>query len=134
MKGLLLKNYQKLVFLGATVIMSSQPSLVGASEFFSSDTQDQFQVRSEAGEEASSDFQIQQNLPKVPVRLGNLPIKNTGSPGYTPPFNVYRDVTQYKNHILWLTATTVTNGTAPYYNPNGKVTRGADGCFSPSYG
>lgn len=181
MKGDTLKNYQKLLLLGAAVIMSSQPSLVGASEFFSSDTQDQFQVMREAGEEAPSDFQTQQNLPKVPVRLGTLPVKNSGSPfrdisqsifknninwiysrgvttgytpttynpkakvtrgemavflhrmagspGYTPPFNVYRDVTQYKNHILWLTATTVTNGTAPYYNPNGKVTRGQMAAF-----
>lgn len=118
MKGLPLKNYQKLVLLGATVIMSSQPSLVGASEFFSSDTQDQFQVRSEAGEGVSSDFQIQQNLPKVPVRLGNLPIKNTGSP--------FRDISQsiFKNNINWIYSRGVTTGYAPTtYNPKAKVTK-----------
>lgn len=52
-----------------------------------------------------------------------------GSPGYTAPFNVYTDVNQYKNQILWLTATTVSNGTAPHYNPNGNVTRGQMAAF-----
>lgn len=52
-----------------------------------------------------------------------------GSPGYKPPFNVYTDVSQYKNQILWLTATTVSNGTAPHYNPNGNVTRGQMAAF-----
>ncbi|USJ19925.1 S-layer homology domain-containing protein [Lactococcus formosensis] len=52
-----------------------------------------------------------------------------GSPRYNPPFNVYTDVNQYKNQILWLTATTVSNGTAPHYNPNGNVTRGQMAAF-----
>ncbi|USI68247.1 S-layer homology domain-containing protein [Lactococcus petauri] len=52
-----------------------------------------------------------------------------GSPSYKAPFNVYTDVTQYKNQILWLTATTVSYGTAPHYNPNGKVTRGQMAAF-----
>ncbi|WP_270337451.1 glycerophosphodiester phosphodiesterase family protein [Lactococcus petauri] len=52
-----------------------------------------------------------------------------GSPSYKAPFNVYTDVNQYKNQILWLTATTVSNGTAPHYNPNGNVTRGQMAAF-----
>lgn len=52
-----------------------------------------------------------------------------GSPRYNPPFNVYTDVNQYKNQILWLTATTVSNGTAPHYNPSGNVTRGQMAAF-----
>jgi len=52
-----------------------------------------------------------------------------GSPGYKPPFNVYTDVSQYKNQILWLTATNVSNGTIPHYNPNGTVTRGQMAAF-----
>ncbi len=53
----------------------------------------------------------------------------SGSPYYRAPFNVYTDVNQYKNQILWLTATTVSNGTAPHYNPNGNVTRGQMAAF-----
>lgn len=127
------------------------------------------------------DFEVNATLPKVSVKLGSLPVKNSGSPfrdiaqsqfknyinwiysrgvttgytpttynpnakvtrgemavflyrmagspGYRPPFNVYKDINLYKNHILWLTATTVSNGTAPYYNPNGKVTRGQMAAF-----
>lgn len=52
-----------------------------------------------------------------------------GAPTYKAPFNVYTDISQYKNQILWLTATTVSNGTAPHYNPNGKVTRGQMAAF-----
>lgn len=52
-----------------------------------------------------------------------------GSPSYKAPFNVYTDVKQFKNQILWLTATTVSNGTAPHYNPNGNVTRGQMAAF-----
>lgn len=52
-----------------------------------------------------------------------------GSPSYNPPFNVYNDINQYKNQILWLTATNISNGTAPYYNPNGNVTRGQMAAF-----
>ncbi|NHI77416.1 S-layer homology domain-containing protein [Lactococcus petauri] len=52
-----------------------------------------------------------------------------GTPSYKAPFNVYTDVNQYKNQILWLTATTVSNGTAPHYNPNGNVTRGQMAAF-----
>ncbi|MFK4926969.1 S-layer homology domain-containing protein [Lactococcus garvieae] len=52
-----------------------------------------------------------------------------GSPSYKAPFNVYTDVNQYKNQILWLNATTVSNGTAPHYNPNGNVTRGQMAAF-----
>lgn len=51
------------------------------------------------------------------------------SPSYNAPFNVYTDVDQYKKQILWLTATTISNGTAPHYNPNGKVTRGQMAAF-----
>lgn len=120
-------------------------------------------------------------LPKVSIRLGELPVKNSGTPfkdisqslfknyinwiysrgittgytattynpdakvtrgemavflhrlasapGYQPPFNVYTDVSQYKTQILWLTAATVSNGTAPHYNPNGHVTRGQMAAF-----
>lgn len=120
-------------------------------------------------------------LPKVPVSLEKLPVKNSGNPfkdisqslfknninwiysrgittGYTPttyrpnayvtrgemavflhrlagspsykaPFSVYTDVTQYKNQIHWLTAATVSTGTAPHYNPNGNVTRGQMAAF-----
>lgn len=52
-----------------------------------------------------------------------------GTPSYKAPFNVYTDVNQYKNQILWLTATTVSNGTAPHYNPNNNVTRGQMAAF-----
>ena len=52
-----------------------------------------------------------------------------GSPSYNPPFNVYTDVNQYKNQILWLTAANISNGTAPHYNPNGNVTRGQMAAF-----
>ncbi|MBL3715450.1 hypothetical protein GHK52_01125 [Lactococcus garvieae] len=52
-----------------------------------------------------------------------------GSPSYTPPFNVYTDINQYKNQILWLTAANISNGTIPHYNPNGNVTRGQMAAF-----
>ncbi|WP_251712569.1 S-layer homology domain-containing protein [Lactococcus ileimucosae] len=52
-----------------------------------------------------------------------------GAPGYTPPFNVYTDINQYKNQILWLTAANISNGTIPHYNPNGNVTRGQMAAF-----
>ncbi len=52
-----------------------------------------------------------------------------GSPKFYPTKNVYRDITQYKNQILWLDSNNITNGTAPYYNPNGKVTRGQMAAF-----
>lgn len=52
-----------------------------------------------------------------------------GAPDYTPPFNVYTDINQYKNQILWLTAANISNGTIPHYNPNGNVTRGQMAAF-----
>lgn len=70
--------------------------------------------------------------PNAKVTRGEMAVflhRLAGAPGYKPPFNVYTDVTQYKNQILWLTATTVSNGTAPRYNPNGKVTRGQMAAF-----
>lgn len=70
--------------------------------------------------------------PNAKVTRGEMAVflhRLAGSPGYKPPFNVYTDVSQYKNQILWLTATTVSNGTAPHYNPNGKVTRGQMAAF-----
>jgi hypothetical protein len=70
--------------------------------------------------------------PNYSVTRGEMAVflnRLAGSPRYSPPFNVYEDISQYKTHILWLTATTVTNGTAPYYNPNGTVTRGQMAAF-----
>lgn len=70
--------------------------------------------------------------PNYAVTRGEMAVflhRLAASPSYTPPFNVYTDVTQYKNQILWLTATTVSNGTAPHYNPNGNVTRGQMAAF-----
>ncbi|MCL2112324.1 MAG: S-layer homology domain-containing protein [Streptococcaceae bacterium] len=52
-----------------------------------------------------------------------------GSPSYTPPYNIYTDISQFKNQILWLSAANVTNGTAPHYTPNGNVTRGQMAAF-----
>lgn len=52
-----------------------------------------------------------------------------GSPSYTPPYNIYTDINQYKNQILWLSAANVTNGTAPLYSPNSSVTRGQMAAF-----
>lgn len=70
--------------------------------------------------------------PNYSVTRGEMAVflsRLAGSPSYTAPFNVYADVNQYKTQILWLTATTVTNGTAPNYNPNGAVTRGQMAAF-----
>ena len=70
--------------------------------------------------------------PEAGVTRGEMAVflhRLSGAPSYTPPFNVYADVKQYKNQILWLTATTVSNGTAPHYNPNSKVTRGQMAAF-----
>lgn len=70
--------------------------------------------------------------PDYSVTRGEMAVflsRLAGSPSYTAPFNVYYDIGQYKTQILWLTATTVTNGTAPYYNPNGAVTRGQMAAF-----
>lgn len=70
--------------------------------------------------------------PNYTITRGEMAVflnRLAGSPGYKPPFNVYTDVVQYKNQILWLTATTVSNGTAPHYNPNGAVTRGQMAAF-----
>ena len=70
--------------------------------------------------------------PDYSVTRGEMAVflsRLAGSPSYTAPFNVYTDVNQYKTQILWLTAATVTNGTAPYYNPNGAVTRGQMAAF-----
>ncbi|MGY3712165.1 S-layer homology domain-containing protein [Lactococcus petauri] len=70
--------------------------------------------------------------PDYSVTRGEMAVflsRLAGSPSYSAPFNVYYDVGQYKTQILWLTATTVTNGTAPYYNPNGAVTRGQMAAF-----
>lgn len=52
-----------------------------------------------------------------------------GSPNYKAPFNVFKDVTQYKNQILWLSAANITQGTGSKYNPNGNVTRGQMAAF-----
>ncbi len=70
--------------------------------------------------------------PNAKVTRGEMAVflhRLAGAPGYKAPFNVYTDVKQYKNQILWLTATTVSNGTAPHYNPNGRVTRGQMAAF-----
>lgn len=70
--------------------------------------------------------------PKGNVTRGEMAVflwRLSGSPSYNPPFNVYNDVTNYKNQILWLTAVQVTTGTAPRYNPNGNVTRGQMAAF-----
>ncbi|MGI1837639.1 S-layer homology domain-containing protein [Lactococcus garvieae] len=65
--------------------------------------------------------------PNANVTRGEMAVflhRLAGTPAYTPPFNVYTDVNQYKNQILWLTAANISNGTAPHYTPNGTVTRG----------
>lgn len=70
--------------------------------------------------------------PDANVTRGEMSVfisRLAGSPSYNPPFNVYNDVNQYKNQILWLTAANISNGTAPYYNPNGNVTRGQMAAF-----
>lgn len=175
--------------ISAVVLISVQGSFIKATEVLATpqvnaavNGSDEAQVDVNTPEDnVISEFEINATLPKVSVKLGSLPIKNTGSPfrdiaqsqfknhinwlygrgvttghtsttyspnakvtrgemavflhrmagspGYKPPFNVYKDITLYKNHILWLTATTVSNGTAPYYNPNGKVTRGQMAAF-----
>ncbi len=70
--------------------------------------------------------------PNAKVTRGEMAVflhRLAGAPGYKAPFNVYTDVGLYKNQILWLTASTVSNGTAPHYNPDGKVTRGQMAAF-----
>ncbi|QPS71790.1 S-layer homology domain-containing protein [Lactococcus garvieae] len=70
--------------------------------------------------------------PNAYVTRGEMAVflhRLAGAPSYKAPFNVYTDVTQYKNQILWLTATTISSGTAPHYNPNGNVTRGQMAAF-----
>ena len=70
--------------------------------------------------------------PDANVTRGEMAVfinRLAGSPSYNPPFNVYTDVNQYKNQILWLTAANISNGTAPHYNPNGNVTRGQMAAF-----
>lgn len=70
--------------------------------------------------------------PKGKVTRGEMAVflwRLAGSPSYSAPFNVYNDVTLFKNQILWLTAVQVTTGTAPRYNPNGNVTRGQMAAF-----
>ncbi|HBC90687.1 MAG TPA: hypothetical protein DCZ00_04490 [Lactococcus sp.] len=70
--------------------------------------------------------------PEAKVTRGEMAVflyRLAGAPAYNPPFNVYTDVSQYKNQILWLTAANISNGTAPYYNPKGKVTRGQMAAF-----
>lgn len=70
--------------------------------------------------------------PNAKVTRGEMAVflhRLAGAPTYKAPFNVYTDISQYKSQILWLTATTVSNGTAPHYNPNGKVTRGQMAAF-----
>lgn len=70
--------------------------------------------------------------PEAKVTRGEMAVflhRLASSPSYNAPFNVYTDVDQYKKQILWLTATTISNGTAPHYNPNGKVTRGQMAAF-----
>ncbi|SFL62230.1 S-layer homology domain-containing protein [Lactococcus garvieae] len=54
-----------------------------------------------------------------------------GTPQYIPPFNVFSDITHQnnKNHILWLSATTITRGTGSHYDPNSNVTRGQMAAF-----
>lgn len=167
-----MKKYQKLLALGAFVVLSTQATFANASEVFLN-TQDNTAEKQETT--------LAKELPRVPVTLKELPKKYSnlpfrdisqsifknhinwiygrgittgytpttynpeakvtrgemavflqrlaGSPSYKAPFNVYTDINQYKTQILWLTATTVTNGTAPRYNPNGKVTRGQMAAF-----
>ncbi|MEY8458768.1 GH25 family lysozyme [Lactococcus ileimucosae] len=70
--------------------------------------------------------------PDANVTRGEMSVflhRLAGAPGYTPPFNVYTDINQYKNQILWLTAANISNGTIPHYNPNGNVTRGQMAAF-----
>lgn len=70
--------------------------------------------------------------PEANVTRGEMAVflyRLAGSPRYTPPFNVFTDITQYKTQILWLSATTVTRGTGSTYNPNGNVTRGQMAAF-----
>jgi hypothetical protein len=52
-----------------------------------------------------------------------------GSPNYTTTSNVFTDVTNYKQQILWLSATNITNGTGNLYSPNAPVTRGQMAAF-----
>lgn len=167
-----MKKYQKLLALGALMLLSTQGTLVNASEVFLNTQENNVQTQNAP---------LAKDLPRVPVTLKELPKKYSnlpfrdisqsifknhinwiygrgittgytpttynpeakvtrgemavflqrlaGSPSYKAPFNVYTDINQYKTQILWLTATTVTNGTAPRYNPNGKVTRGQMAAF-----
>ena len=70
--------------------------------------------------------------PENKVTRGEMAVflwRLAGSPNYNAPFNVFNDVNAYKNQILWLSATNVTNGTGNHYDPNGKVTRGQMAAF-----
>ena len=153
-----MKKYQKLLILGALILSSVQGTVAQASELFSSSELPRVGVTLNALPIKHSDLpfrDISQSIfknhinwiygrgittgytpttynPEAKVTRGEMAVflqRLAGSPSYRPPFNVYRDVNQYKNQILWLTATTVSNGTAPYYNPNGKVTRGQMAAF-----
>uniref|UniRef100_UPI001F577956 S-layer homology domain-containing protein n=1 Tax=Lactococcus petauri TaxID=1940789 RepID=UPI001F577956 len=70
--------------------------------------------------------------PEGKVTRGEMAVflyRLAGSPHYTPTSNPFKDITLYKNQILWMDYTTVTQGTRPYYNPNGNVTRGQMAAF-----
>ena len=85
--------------------------------------------KTDASEEASRESTFQENLsrknlPKVPVRLKPLPVKNSGSP--------FRDTSRsiFKNHINWIYSRGITTGYTPTtYNPEAKVTRGEMAVF-----
>lgn len=85
--------------------------------------------KTDASEEASRESTFQENLsrknlPKVPVRLKPLPVKNSGSP--------FRDTSRsiFKNHINWIYSRGITTGYTPTtYNPEAKVTRGEMAAF-----
>lgn len=153
-----MKKYKKILILGVLLLLSIQGTVASASEVFSKKELPKVSVNINTLPIKHSDYpfndishSIFKNYinwiysrgittgytpttynPEAKVTRGEMAVflhRFASSPSYKAPFNVYTDVDQYKNQILWLTATTVSNGTAPHYNPNGKVTRGQMAAF-----
>ncbi len=153
-----MKKYKKLLILGILALVSVQGTVANASAFLSGNelprvpvvlnplpikhTDSPFKDISHSifknhinwiyGRGITTGYTSTTYNPEARVTRGEMAVflqRLAGSPSYKAPFNVYTDVNQYKTQILWLTATTVSNGTAPHYNPNGKVTRGQMAAF-----